>query len=58
MLKAWFKGCLAEILALMDCLGSGKTTLNVVLWPGCVNCVICPKKCLGAVWIKNINPNC
>ena len=35
MLKAWFKGCLVEILALRDYFSCFKTTLNVVLWPGC-----------------------
>ena len=46
MLKAWFKGCLVEVLALRDCLDCAKTTLNVVLWPDCgvlcelsVNCM-------------------
>ena len=39
MLKAWFKGCLDEILALRDCLDSAKTTLNAILWLGCVNCM-------------------
>ena len=56
MLKAWFKGCLVEILALRDCLDSVKTTLNVVLWPGFGRLselyVICPEKCLGNVWIE------
>ena len=53
MLKAWFKGYLAEIPALRDCLDSVKMTLNVVLWSGCVNWfVICPKTCLGTVWIE------
>ena len=37
MLKAWFKGCLAEILAYRDCLDSAKMVLNAVLWLGCVN---------------------
>ena len=49
MLKAWFKGCLAEIIALRDCLDSAKTALNVVLWSSygrlCELYVICPKKC-------------
>ena len=65
MLKAWFKGCLVEILALMDCFDNAKTALNVVLWPDygqlcelfCELCVICHKKCLGIVWIKKINPD-
>ena len=65
MLKAWFKGYLAEIFSLRDCLDNAKTTLNVVLWPCCgklceLFCelyVICPKKCLGTVWIEKINPN-
>ena len=39
MLKTWFKGCLAEILTLKDCLDNAKMTLNAALWPGCVNCV-------------------
>ena len=60
MLKAWFKGCLVEILALRDRLDSVKTTLNAVLCPCCgwlceLFCdlyVICPKKCLGTVWIE------
>ena len=38
MLKSWFKGCLAKILALKDCLDNAKTALNAVLWPDCVNC--------------------
>ena len=49
-------GCLVEILALRDCLDSAKTTLNVVLWPGCGRLcelyVICPKKCLETVLIE------
>ena len=56
MLRAWFKGCLVEILAFKDCLDSAKMTLNAILWPGygrlCELYVICPKKCLGNVWIK------
>ena len=56
MLKAWFKGCLVEILTLRDCLDSARTTLNVVLWPECGRVcelyVICPKKCLGTAWIE------
>ena len=63
MLKAWFKGCLAKTLTLRDCLDSAKTALDAVLWPGCGMlyelfcelCVICPKKCVGTIWIKNIN---
>ena len=59
MLKVWFKGCLAEILALRDCLDSAKTTLNAVLWPSCGRLcelyVICPQKCLRTVWIEIIN---
>ena len=35
MHKAWFKGCLAEILALRNCLDSAKATLNAILWPDC-----------------------
>ena len=53
MLKAWFKGCLVEILALRDCLDGAKMALNVVLWPGCGRLselyVIYPKKCLRTV---------
>ena len=60
MLKSWFKGCLAEILTLRDCLDSTKIALNVILWLGCGRLceslcelyVICPKKCLGTVWIE------
>ena len=56
MLKAWFKGCLVEILALRDCLDNAKTALNVVLWLDCGRLcelyVICPKKCLGTIWIE------
>ena len=56
MLKAWFKGCLTEIIALRDCLDNAKTTLHAVLWLGCSRLcelyVICPKKCLGIVWIE------
>ena len=56
MLKAWFKGYLAEILTLRDCLDSGKTALNVVFWPGygwlCELYVICPKKCSKTVQIE------
>ena len=33
MLRAWFKVCLAEILALMDYLDNAITYLNDVLWP-------------------------
>ena len=62
MLKAWFKDYLAEILALRDCLDSAKIALNAVLWPDCGRlcelCVICPKKCLGTIWIKKINSDC
>ena len=53
MLKAWFKGCLVEILALRDCLDSAKTAFNAVLWHGCGQLrelyVIYPKKCLRTV---------
>ena len=62
MLKAWFKGCLVEILALKDCLDIAKKALNAVLYPSCGRlcelCVICPKNCLGTIWIKKINPDC
>ena len=42
-----------------------KTTLIAVLRLICgrfcvlmCGCVICPKKCLGIVWIENNNPDC
>ena len=61
MLKAWFKGCLVEILALRDCLDNAKTTLNAILWPGCGQLselyVICPQKCRGLFGLKRINPD-
>ena len=47
------------------CLAYFKTTLIAVLRLVCgrfcvlmCGCVICPKKCLGIVWIENNNPDC
>ena len=60
------KGCFGSISTLMSrlalfyalrgCLAWVKITLICLKWPIlCVDlwlCVICPKKCLGTVWIK------
>ena len=55
MLKAWFKGCLVGILALKGCLSCFKQLKFLFVARLCELCVICPKKCLGIIWIKKID---
>ena len=64
-IDSYLRGCLTRFYALRGCLAWVKTTLIAVLWPICgrfcvliCGCVICPKKCLGIVWIKKNYLDC